>query len=77
MNRPAQHLFGVRLDRVIDRQEEAVALLLGRGAQHVDRAPERVADDRLLAGLAGEIVVVLDLEAAHASVVGARETDHL
>ena len=54
-----------------------MALLLRRHAEDVDRAPERVADNRLLAGLAGQVAVVLHLEPAETLVVGAGETDHL
>src|SRR5438270_774641 len=73
----AQHLLGVRLDLAVDRREDRVALVLGRRADDVDRAPERVADDRLPAGLAGEALVVLHLEPGEALVVRAREADHL
>src|SRR5437867_2122042 len=44
---------------------------------HVDRAPGRVADDRLLPGMAGQLAVVLQLQPAEAAVVDARVTDHL
>ena len=52
-------------------------LAFGSGADDVDRLPEGVTDDRLLARLAGELLVVLDLEAAEPLVVGAGEADHL
>ena len=76
-DRRPEHCLGVRLDRVIERRHDAPPLALRRRADHVDRATERVAHDRLLPGLAGELFVVLDLEAAEPLVVGPRETDDL
>ena len=42
-----------------------------------DRAPERVADDRLLSGAARELRVELGLEACKPRVVDTREAEHL
>ena len=76
-HRRAQHLLGVRLDAVVDREEHVLAGLRRDVALDVDRAAERVADDRLLAGNAGELRVELELEAGEAVVVDAREPEHL
>ena len=72
-----EDLLGVRLDLVVDRQ---VTLRPGRSAlrgDDVDRPAERVLDDRLEAGPAGERLVERALEPVEAVVVGAREAEHV
>ena len=76
-HRLAQHRLDLRLQRVVERQEDVAARLLRRRADHVDRAPERVADDRLLARAAAEVALEPELEPGEAVVVDARVAEHL
>ena len=73
----AEHLLGLRLDRVIDRGEHVRPLPHRARADHVDRTARRVADDGLLPRAAGELPVVLELEPAEAVVVDPRVAEHL
>jgi hypothetical protein len=58
-NRRAEHLFRVRLDRVVEREEHVAAFTRGPLVLDRDHVTERIADDGLLAGLAGQLRVQL------------------
>ena len=76
-DRRAQHRLDLRLERVVERQEDVAPRPRRRRADDVDRAAERVPDDRLLAGVPGEVVLEPELEACEALVVDARVAEHL
>ena len=76
-HRPAQHGLGLCLDRVVDRQRDVLALPHRRRRDDVDRPAEGVLDDRLRAGLAGQPLVQLQLQAREPVVVDARVAEHL
>ena len=73
----AKNGLGVRLHALVDGGEHVLALTCGLRADDVDRPPDGRPHDRLLAGPPGELLVELELEAAEAVVVRAREADHL
>ena len=73
----AQHGLRVRLDPVVDRQEDVVARPLRLRRDHVDHAAARIADRRLAAGLADERLVERALEPFEAVVVDPRVAEHL
>ena len=77
LDRPPQHVLGVRLDPVVEGEEDVVARPLGLDLDDVDRAADRVADDRLAARPADELAVEALLEPVETVVVDAREAEHL
>ena len=62
---------------MVERQEDVATRLLRGRRDHVDGAAERVADDRLLAGLAGEVTLEAELQPRDARVVDPRVPEHL
>ena len=76
-HRLLEHLLGVVLDLVVEREANVAPgrLLLRR--DDVERAPERVLDDRLASGPSGEHRLERPLEPLEALVVEARVPDHL
>src|SRR6202011_1190158 len=72
-----EDLLGIRLNLVVDREEDRLAGPRGSDGLNVDRAAERVADDDLLAGPAAQRIVELELESRETLVVDARITEHL
>ena len=77
LRRRAQHRLRLGLNPVVERQEDVAARPIGRLAQHVDHAPERVSDHRFLPGLAAQLAVERELEPGEPLVVGSREAEHL
>src|SRR5439155_18713680 len=73
----AQHLLGVRLDRVVEREEDGLARASRRDPVDLDRTPERVADDDLLAVPAAEARFERELEAGEPLVVDTGVAEHL
>ena len=72
-----KHALGIGLNRVVERQEDVAALARRRRADHVDRAAERVLDDRLGPRPPGEHAVEPELEPRQAAVVDSRVAQHL
>ena len=73
----AQHVLGLRLDRVVDRQEDVVPVALGHRVEDVDDTADRILDHRLAARAAGQRLVALEFHAGEAVVVDACEADQL
>src|SRR6185295_18396840 len=71
------HRLDLRLERVVESEEDVPPRLFRRRADDVDRPPERVAHDRLLAGLASEVAIEPELQPGEAVVVDARVAEHL
>src|SRR5207248_5810056 len=71
------HGLDVGLDRVIEGQEDVATRALRSRADDVDRAAERIAHDRLLAGPSGEVVLEAELQTRQPLVVDARVSEHL
>ena len=72
-----QHLLRVRLDRVVERQEDGLSGQRRGRVLDADRAPERIAHDRLLAGATRELRVELGLETRKPDVVDAGVPEYL
>ena len=77
LDRLAEDGLGVRLDAVVDREEDVVARPLRLRRDHVDHAAGRVGDRRLAARLADQLLVERALEAFEAVVVDAGEAEHV
>ena len=73
----AQHLLGVRLDAVIEREKHVTTRSLGKLVLDVEDVAGRVLDDRLLARMACEEGVELELEAREPVPVDADVAEHL
>ena len=73
----AQHGLGLRLDRVVDRERDALALARGRGLEDVDRLARRVPDHRLAPVLSGQDAFEPELEPGEPVVVRPRVADDL
>src|SRR5204863_6709103 len=73
----AQDFLGVRLDRVIERQRHVLARYSRPVAGYVDDATRRILDDRLVPGLAGEVLVEPELDSGEPLVVDADVAEHL
>ena len=76
-HRVGQHVVGLELDVVVDRETHVAA---GLGLHRLDDAQRLaggVVDDHLAAGRAGELLVVPVLHAGQAVVVGAGVADDL
>ena len=77
LDRVAQHRLRVRLDAMVDRQEDVVAGPLRLRRDHVDHTAGRIADGRLAAGLADERLVERALEPFEAVVVDPGVAEHV
>src|SRR5262245_7182514 len=73
----AHHRFGLGLDRVVDRERDALALPRRPRVEDVDRLPRWVADDSLAPRGSGQRAVETELESCEPVVIGARVPDHL
>ena len=67
----------MRLDAVVEREEDVVSLPLRPGRDHVDDAAGRVGDRRLAARLADQLLVERALEAFEAVVVDPGVAEHV
>ena len=67
----------VRLDRVVERQVDVLAVPLGTRGDRVDGLAGGVLDDPLATWAPRELLVERELEACEATVVHARVTEHL
>src|SRR5206468_2603555 len=74
--RLGKHPLDLALDRVVDREIDVLARCARLRVDDLERAPERVLDDRLLAARPGQRLVELELETGQALVVHARIAEH-
>src|SRR5205814_7607006 len=76
-DRRPKHGLRIRLDRVIERQVDVLPVASRARADGVDRAAQRVLDDRLAAGPPGQGPVETELEAGQPAIVDPRLPEHL
>jgi hypothetical protein len=72
-----QDRLRVRLDRMVERQVDVLAVSLGARGDRVDGLAGGVLDDPLATRAARELLVERELEACEATVVNARIAEHL
>src|SRR5207237_683975 len=72
-----ERLFGVCLNRVIDRHSDVASRNRRTVAQDVDRAARRVLDDRLVTGSSRELAIEPELESGKTAVVDADVPQYL
>ena len=76
-DRALEDALGVRLNRVVEREDDIVAVPGRHGLDDVDRAACRVADEALVAHAARQRTVQLQLEPGQTAVVEPRVAEHL